>query len=184
MDANDASLALPALMQQIADEFKEGRFKKVQQSLDQALAIEPDDVPLLMLRAMAQTKQSLWVGAQADYAKARRLAPEDPETWLGEGMCLAIRQQVYPALDLLETLLQKQPHFVRGHIQVARYYFKLCVSAKGQAHLKAALAADPNLDERREIEEMSRSEAVLDQKRMYRPDFEALRREKNAKAQA
>lgn len=178
MDAKDANLDRDALMGQIQAGFAEGRYMKVQKDLDLALAAEPDDVPLLMLRALAQTKQSLWEGAQKDFAKARALDPEDPETWLGEGLCLAMRQDVYAALELLEGILVRQPNFVRGHIQVARYYFKLCVSNKGQAHLKQALALDPSADERREIESISKEEAVLDQTRLYRPDFEALRKQR------
>jgi tetratricopeptide (TPR) repeat protein len=184
MDAKDASLDRPALMKSIEEAFRDGHFMQAHKDLDQALAAEPDDVPLLMLRALAQSKLALWEGAQKDFAKARALDPEDPEAWLGEGICLAMRQDVYPALDLLEEILQRQPAFVRGHIQIARYYYKLCVSGKGKAHLQAALAADPSLDERREIDALLKGEALLDQKRMYRPDFEALRREKAARAGA
>jgi len=173
-----------ALFSQIAIHFKSGTLLKAQQCLDTVLAGDPWDVPALMLRAMVQVRLKLWEGAQADFSKARSLDPSDREAWLGEAVCLASRSDVYPALDLLERMLEAHPKFVRGHLQAARLYFKLVVLPKGQAHMKAALAADPTTEERREIEALLKEEAALDQKRYHRPDFEALRRQKAAQAQS
>ena len=173
-----------AMMEEIGAHFRTGKMVKAQQSLDQALLAFPDDAPLLMLRAMAKFKQRHWETAQADFAAARALDPSDPEAWLGEGVCLAMRSEVYPALDLLENMLALHPEFVRGRIQAARFYYKLVVLPKAKEHLDLALAADPSGDERSEIERLLREQSALDQRRYHRPDFESMRREKAARAQA
>jgi tetratricopeptide (TPR) repeat protein len=173
-----------ALMQQIRMHFKEGHLKQAHKALDLALAAEPGSVPLLMLRALAQSRQSLWEPAQADFAAARAAAPDDPEAWLGEALCLAARNMVYPAMELFEGMASRFPDFVRGHIQAARFYYKLVVLPKGKAHLDAALAADPSSDERREIEAVLVEQSRLDKKRYHRPDFEGMRRAKAARAQS
>lgn len=170
------------LMQSIEENLRTGHLKGAQSGLDRALAAEPGSVPLLMLRAMAQFRQRLWKGAMADFKAARALDPGDPEAWLGEALCLAVTGDVYPAMEAFEALLVGHPEFVRGRIQAARFYFKLVVPAKGRAHLNAALAADPSADERREITAMMAEQEKLDRKRIYRPDFEALRRRKAARA--
>ena len=171
-----------ARMAEIAAHLGAGKLAKAQQCLDVALQAEPDDVPLLMLRAVAQVKQKLWEGAQTDFSRARALDPADPETWLGEGVCLAMRSEIPPALELLERMLELFPEFVRGRIQTARVYYKLVVLPKAKAHLDAALASDPNQAERKEIEELLKEQAGLDEKRYHRPDFESLRRAKAAQA--
>lgn len=171
-----------ALMHQIQAHFAAGHLQRAQEALTLALRAEPASVAFLMLRALAQSRQGLWEAAQVDFSAARALDPDDSEAWLGEALCLAARNEVYPAMGLFEGMTERFPDFVRGHIQAARFYFKLVVLPKGRAHLEAAVAADPNQAQRREIEAMLKEQARLDQKRYHRPDFESLRRAKAARA--
>ena len=83
---------------------------------------------------------------------------------------------MYPSIEIFETVLVKHPQHVRGHVQLGLLYFRLAAIAKGREQMQAALAAKPSLEERRQIEAILREQDRLDKQRYYRPDFEALRK--------
>ena len=139
------------------------------------LPASPDEAVALRDRAVAHFQRKAWAEARADFARARELDPSDLESWVGLGMSLAMVNEIYPAIEVFETLLAGHPDYARGHLQLGLLYYKLCVTAKGRTHLERALACRPTLAQRRLIEGVLQEQAKLDQRRYYRPDFEALR---------
>ena len=115
--------------------------------------------------------------AASDFSQARELDPANLESWIGLGMSLAMQNRVYDAIGVLEDLLKLHPDFVRGHMQMGMLQYKLCATNKGRAHMEKALASRPSLQERRQIEQILKEQKAMDDKRLYRPDFEKLNKE-------
>jgi tetratricopeptide (TPR) repeat protein len=155
---------------------RQGLFDEAIDGLNACLSSEPDNVSALRGRGVAYFQMRKWGAAAADFSRVRDLDPEDLEGWVALGASLAMDLKVYPAIEVLETLVEKHPTFVRGRIQLGQLYFRLCVTAKGRLHMEAALASRPTLAERKIIEKTLEEQKKLDKKRYYRPDFEALRR--------
>jgi tetratricopeptide (TPR) repeat protein len=168
-------------MKEIVDQaythLKEGQFERAVEEFTACLSSRPDEVSAWRGRGIAQFQLKNWKDAASDFSKAKDLDPEDLESCVGLGMSLAMDLKIYPAIDVLETLLERHPQYARGHIQLGLLYFRLCVTAKGYDHMKRALASRPTLAERRLIEKTLNEQKTLDKKRFYRPDFEALRRQ-------
>ncbi len=159
---------------------KEGQFEIAEEGYTNCLSEGLDEVSVWRGRGIARFQLKRWTEAISDFSRARDLNPEDLESWVGLGMSLAMNLQVYPAIDLFEKLLSKHPDYARGHMQLGLLYFRLCVTAKGRAHLEKALKCRPTLAERRIIERTLKEQKRLDEKRFHRPDFEALRRQQAA----
>ncbi len=154
---------------------REGSFECAIEEFTAALERSPELAEAYRGRALASFQLKQWAEAQADFARARELNPDDRESWIGLGMSLAMANEIYPAIEIFETLLVRHPDYVRGHLQLGLLYYKLCATAKGRAHLEQALACRPTLAERRLIEQVLGEQAKLDKGRYYRPDFAALR---------
>ena len=90
------------------------------------------------------------------------------------GISLARSHRVYPAIEVFETLLVRQPDCVRGHVELGLLHLQLGAIPKGQQQLQQALTCRPTLEQRRFIESTLREQERLDRKRYYRPDFQAL----------
>ena len=153
----------------------EGAFERAVELFTEALERVPKLAAAYRGRALAHFQLKRWVEARADFARARELDPEDLESWVGLGMSLAMANEIYPAIEVFETLLANHPDYARGHLQLGLLYYKLCVTSKGRAHLEQALASRPTLAQRRQIEQVLGEQARLDRGRYYRPDFAALR---------
>lgn len=166
------------LKAQAQAQLREGLFDEAIETFSACLAVEPRDAKALQGRAIARFQLQKWTEASADFDAAKRLNPDDPENWIGFGMSLAMQNQVYPAIDVFDALLAKQPRCVRGYIQLGLLYFQLGIIAKGREQMQRALEHRPTLAERRLIESTLKEQNTLDKKRYYRPDFEALRRRK------
>jgi len=167
---------LSETLQKALEQLKEGFFEKAIEEFTLCILSEPDEVRAYEGRALAYFQIKNWNEAVSDFRKAKELNPENPENWIGLGMSLAISNEIYPAIDVLEALLLKFPQYVRGHIQLARLYYQLGIIKKGHCQLDTALASRPSLPERRMIENLKKEQMALDKKRLYRPDFEELRR--------
>jgi len=163
------------ILDQAHTHLKEGQFERAVEEFTACLSSKPDEVSAWRGRGIAQFQLKNWNDAASDFSKARDLDPDDLESGVGLGMSLAMDLKIYPAIDVLETLLERHPHFARGHMQLGLLYFRLCVPAKGHHHMKMALANRPTLTERRIIEKVLNEQKQLDRRRFYRPDFEALR---------
>ena len=167
-----------SLRAQAFEQLQQGLFEDAVESFTATLAFDPQDAKALQGRAIAQFQLKHWPEAQRDFEAAKAIDPDDPENWVGFGITLAVQTQIYPAIDVFEGLLAQKPQYVRGRIQLALLYFQLSLIAKGREQMQQALNQRPTLAERRFIESTLADQAKQDKKRYYRPDFEALRRQK------
>ena len=170
----ESALNLEEKLAYAQSQLAEGYFESAIDVFSECLLFEPDESRALQGRALAYFKLKKWAEAISDFKKAKELNSDEPENWVGLGMSLAMTNQIYEAIDIFDELLRKQPNFTRGYIQLGRLYYQLGIIKKGNAQLELALASRPSLPERRMIEEMLKEQRVLDKKRFYRPDFEAL----------
>ena len=168
------------MLQEAFEQLREGQFESALEAFNACLALSPVEPEAYRGRGLAHFQLKQWSPAAMDFRKAGELNPDEPGNAIGLGMSLAMQSEVYPALDVLEDLVARRPDYVPGLIQLGLLYFKLCLIAKGREHLEKALASRPGLAERRLIEETLKDEKKLDQKRYYRPDFEALRKVRRA----
>ena len=166
--------AADTLKAQAFEQLQGGLLEEAVATLTACLSLQPDDPQALRGRGLAYTQLKQWPKASADFRAATRLAPDDPENWVELGVSLGMEDQVYPSIEIFETVLAKHPQHVRGHVQLGLLYFRLAAIAKGREQMQAALAAKPSLEERRQIEAVLREQDRLDKQRYYRPDFEAL----------
>ncbi len=164
------------MKKQADQQLKEGQFEAAIEGFTAHLLSHPEDVSAWRGRGIARFQLKHWQEAISDFSKARDIDPEDLEAWIGLGMSLAMDLKIHPAIDVLETLLERHPDCVRGHIQLGMLYYRLCVIAQGRKHMEQALASRPTLAERGMIERILSEQKKLDNKRYHRPDFEALRK--------
>ena len=168
--------SLEEMLNQAYAQLAEGYFENAIDAFSKCLSIEPAEAKAYEGRAQANFRIKNWTAAIADFKKASELNPGEPENWVGLGMSLAMVNEIYPAIDIFEKLLSERPHYVRGHIQLGMLYYRLGIIKKGHEQMDLGLASRPSLAERRSIEQLKNEQLTLDKKRLYRPDFEALRR--------
>ena len=179
---SDASVPAPqVLMQQAYEKLQDGRFVEAVDTFSAALAMGPQDAKALRGRGLAYLEVKRWSLAAADFDAARQLAPEDSENWVDFGVSLAMDNQVYPAIQVFDTLLSRQPECARGHLELGLLHLRLGAILKGREQLQKALACRPTLAQRRLIDSVLREQEKLDRKRYYRPDFEALHRQQGGR---
>lgn len=159
----------------------EGALEDAIEAFTACLQAQPQDADAYRGRAMARFQLKEWPAAAEDFARAKELAPQEQEHWIGLGLSLAMQSQIYEAIDVFEALLARQPQCVRAHLQLGLLYYQLCITGKGRHHLEAALACRPSPAQRRLIEQVLSDQRKLDNKRYYRPDFEALRRSRSSR---
>ena len=63
------------------------------------------DARALRGRGLAYLQVKRWSLAAADFEAARQVAPDDPDNWVDLGVSLAGDNQIYPALEVFDTLL-------------------------------------------------------------------------------
>lgn len=165
-------------MQQAYDQLHDGRFEEAVETFSASLALDPRETHALRGRGLAHRQLKRWSLASADFEAARTLAPDDPDNWVELALNLAMDNQIYPALDVFDTLLARQPHCARGYLELGLLHLRLGAIPKGRHELQQALSCRPTLAQRRLIESVLHEQDQLDRKRYYRPDFEALRRQR------
>ena len=173
----ESSEASETLMEQGLEQLRDGFFDDAAETFSACLTLQPYDAKALRGRGLAYLQLKKWSLAAADFRVVTELNPDDPENWVDLAVSLGMDNQVYPAIEMFETVLAKYPKHVRGHLQLGLLYFRLAAIAKGREQMQAALVSRPNLEERRMIERVLREQDQLDQKRYYRPDFEALNKQ-------
>lgn len=161
-------------------QLEEGRFEDAIDTFTDCLNIEPTAASAYRGRGISNFKMEHWVESEADFKKAKELDPNDLESHVGFGMSLAMKNKIYEAIDVFDNLLKNHPQYVRGHVQLGHLYYRMGLIPKGHAQMEQALASRPVLEERRMIEGLLKEQKVLDKKRYYRPDFEALRKNKQS----
>ena len=157
------------------DYFNEGYFEDAVEAFSDRLNLKPLDSGIYYARGMAYFRLKKWKSAIADFEKARDLDCNDPDNQLGLALSLAMDNKIYEAIRVYDDLLAVNPKLVRAHIQLAMLYYCLGAIAKGHWQLDIALAFRPSLSERERIANLKKEQLLLDKKRYYRPDFEALR---------
>ena len=162
------------MTEQAYEQMREGRIEEAVETFSASIAITPREPNTLRGRGLAYAQLKQWSSAAADFDAAKTLAPDVADNWVDLGMSLAMDHQMYPAIDVLEALLTRQPEYVRGHLELGRLHITLGAITKGRQQLQKALAYHPTLSERRLIESLLQEQATLDRKRLYRPDFAAL----------
>jgi len=153
----------------------EGYFEDAVKTFSGCLSLEPAEAKIYRGRGMAYFKLKNWKLAIADFEKAKQLDCEDPISWMGLAMSLVMDSKIYEAIDVYEALLALKPRFIRAHIQLALLYYRLGIINKGHYQLDLALDFGPSLEERKRIVDLKNEQLLLDKKRYYRPDFQALR---------
>ena len=176
--SDPAQRPIEVLRAQATAQLRDGLFDEAVSTFSACLALETQDAASLQGRALARFQLKQWSAAIEDFRAAKSLNPGDPENWVGLGMSLAMENQIYPAIETLEGLLAAHPDYVRGHIQLGLLYLQLGLIPKGRQQLQQALAHRPTLAQRRFIEAALKEQDKLDPKRYYRPDFEALHRQR------
>ena len=169
--------SLEEMMREAFQKLSGGYFEDAREAFTHCLLLESNEARAYAGRGMTHFQLKDWSSAVHDYQKAKELHPEDLENWIGLGMSLAMENKIYEAIEVFETLLAAHPDFARGHVQLGQLYYRLGVISKGHAQMDLALASRPSLEERRLIEELQKEQKALDKKRLYRPDFEALRKQ-------
>jgi uncharacterized protein HemY len=86
--------------------------------------------------------------------------------------------KIYPAISELEVVVREHPQYVKGYVHLGFLHFKLCAVAKGRDYMEKALTCNPTPEERQMIASALSEQNKLDKNRYYRPDFEALRKQK------
>src|SRR5262249_35725334 len=157
--------AIRAMLEQAAYELKQGNFDQAVEGFTACLLVDPDESEALRGRATAHFQLKSWKKAEHDFRKARTRDPQEPENGLGIAMCLAMQDEIYPAIGEFETLVQKHPDFVRGYIQWGILQIKVGAINKGREILHEALKHRPSLAERRLIESTLKEQEKLDKKR-------------------
>lgn len=175
---------LASLRAQAAAQLRDGQWEDAVETFSACLALDLQDAASLQGRAMARFQLQQWAEAIADFRAAKARHPDDLENWVGLGMSLAMDHQVYPAIATFEELLAAHPDYVRGHLQLGLLYLQLGIIPKGRRQLEQALACRPSAPDRRLIESTLREQSKLDRKRYYRPDFDALARQRGQHPQA
>ncbi len=165
------------MLQQAYGQLKEGYFEDAIEAFSDCLLLEPGEARAYYGRGMAHFQLKKWDAAVPDFQKAKEFNPEDPENHIALATSLAADNKIYEAIEVFEALLQKQPQYVRAHIQLAELYYRLGVITKGHRQLDIGLASRPSLAERKIIEQLKKEQMTMDKKRYYRPDFEALRQQ-------
>ncbi len=161
-----------------------GEFEGAVEAFTDCLLVDPHQAQSHYGRGMAHLKLKQWALAIGDFCRAKELDPSNPDYGVALATSLASDSQVYEAIEVFEELLAAHPRYVRGHLQLAQLYYRLGTIAKGHAQLDAALKARPSLAERQVIAQLQAEQRVLDKKRYYRPDFEALRRQNQTESPA
>lgn len=174
--------ALDTFMKQAYEQLAEGRFEEAVETFSASLTLDPNAANALRGRGLAYLQLKRWDGAAEDFRAATQLMPDEADNWIDLGISLGMKNEAYQAIDAFEALLARQPHHVRGHLELGLLYLRIGVIPKGREHLQQALAGRPTLEQRRRIESLLHEQDRLDPKRFYRPDFEALHRQRSASA--
>ncbi len=162
------------------DQLTDGRFEEAVATFSAAIAQEPRQAKALRGRGLAYAELKQWSLATADFAAARDADPDDAENWVDLGISLARDHQVYPAIAVFEELIAQHATHVRGLTELGFLYIRVGAISKGREFLEGALRCKPTLIERRRIEAALGEQDKLDRKRFYRPDFDALRKQRRS----
>ena len=168
--------AVEAMIEQGFEQLRDGHFEAAIEAFTTVHHLEPQDDRPLRGRGVAYTQIKEASKAEQDFRAAMERNEGHPDNWMGLALSLAMQNRIYDAIGVYEALLERQPGYIPGRIQMGRLYFKVGVIAKGKEEFEKVLTLRPNLEQRRLVEATLKEQAKLDQGRYYRPDFEKLRK--------
>ncbi len=157
--------------------FEAGQYEEAVEQFSASLQAQPGDARAHRGRGLVYLQLQRWSLAAADFDSACHEDPTNLENWVELGISLSLDGKIYQALKVFETLLAREPRYVRGHLELGFLYLKLGAIPKGRQQLELALVCQPTPAQRQAIASVLREQARLDRKRLYRPDFEALHRQ-------
>ena len=166
------------MKQQAYEQLREGRFEEAVETFSVALSLCPQEVEALRGRGWAYAELNRWTLAEADFRQAKEAVPENVDYGIDWANSLAMDNQVYRAIEVFEELLARQPDCLRAHLELGRLHFRLGAIPKGRQCLQHALRCRPSGAQRQRITATLQEQDRLDRKRYYRPDFEALNRQR------
>ncbi|MEA3209966.1 MAG: hypothetical protein QOE70_3023 [Chthoniobacter sp.] len=111
--------------------------------LRQAVAVSPDNVPLLLLLAQASLDEWSLDEARSAFERVLRLQPEHPDARLGIARILHLSGKTSEAVVRAESLLAQRPDFAPAYILLARLHLGEGNRAVAQTHYQQALELDP-----------------------------------------
>jgi Flp pilus assembly protein TadD len=91
------------------DQYKSGNFEKCRQTVDDALKLTPDAVPMRILSAKLAIEQGQLERADQELTVARKLAPNDAEALYLSGVVCQRWQKVEAACDFYKQATDKAP---------------------------------------------------------------------------
>ena len=113
--------------------------------LRQAVAVSPDNLPLLLLLAQSCLDEWSLDEARSVFERILRLDPARPEAKVGVARVLHLTGKTSEAVVRTEALLAEHPAFAPAHLLLARLHAGEGNRAAAQGCYVAALALDPTL---------------------------------------
>lgn len=99
-------------------------------------------------------------------------APEFTAGHLCLGVAHAVSCGVYPAMDHLEKAVALEPGNFAAQYTLAQFYFKLRIPVKGYEHAELALAAVQNIEQRKALAQLLKTERERERNGISRPLFD------------
>ncbi len=113
--------------------------------LRQAVAVSPDNLPLLLLLAQSCLDEWSLDEARAVFERVLRLDPARPEAKVGVARALHLSGKTSEAVVRAESLIAEHPTFAPAHLLLARLHAGEGNRAAAQTSYDQALALDPTL---------------------------------------
>lgn len=111
--------------------------------LRQAVAVSPDNIPLLLLLAHASLDEWSLDEARTIFDRILRLDPQRPEARLGIARVLHLSGKTSEAVVRTEALISDHPRFAPAHLLLARLHAGEGNRAAARECYEQALALDP-----------------------------------------
>ena len=113
--------------------------------LRQAVAVSPDNIPLLLLLAQSCLDEWSLDEARSLYERVLKLAPAKPEATVGVARILHLSGKTSEAVVRTEALLGQHPEFAPAHLLLARLHAGEGNLAAARASYERALEIDPTI---------------------------------------
>ncbi len=113
--------------------------------LRQAVAVSPENLPLLLLLAQSCLDEWSLDEARGVFERVLRLDPTRPEAKAGVARVLHLSGKTSEAVVRAEALIAEHPGYAPAHLLLARLYAGEGNRAAGRACYEKALALDPTL---------------------------------------
>jgi transitional endoplasmic reticulum ATPase len=125
---------------------RRGRVRRVQDQLEalrQAVAVSPDNVPLLLLYGQALLAATRHADAEAAFQRALRVEPANEAAQLGLARALFQAGRLSDAAVRAEALAARNPAAAGARLLLCRILLAEGNAPEAGAHYRAAVAADP-----------------------------------------